>query len=45
VHEFLAAEARGEVEWLTTEQVEAFDRELIAAASMQGRRRQKGTHP
>jgi prevent-host-death family protein len=45
VHEFLAAEARGEVEWLTTEQVEAFDRELIAAAGKQGRRRQKGTHP
>ena len=32
VQAFLAAEARGEVEWLTTEQIEAFDRQLIAEA-------------
>ncbi len=43
VREFQDAEARGELEWLTTEQVEAFDRRLIGATvGRRGAKRKKG---
>ena len=45
VQEFLAAEARGEVEWLTTEQVEAFDQQLIAETTARTNRRRKKPAP
>jgi hypothetical protein len=45
VREFLAAEARGEVEWLTTEQIETFDRELIDEADTGTAQRRPTTQP
>jgi prevent-host-death family protein len=42
VQAFLAAEASGEVEWLTTEQVEQFDRQIVTEANA-GAARQRTT--